>query len=148
VGNHLRIGVRAKRHPFGLQFFPQAAVVLDDAVLHHGHPRGTIKMRMGIALFRLAVGGPAGVTNAALTSGTNRFKAGGEVHQLALGAQAAQITCSINGGNAGGVVTAVLQLTQPFQKQRRCFARTDYRNDAAHGAGNNKKARASRALSL
>ena len=40
---------------------------------------------MGIALFRFAVGGPAGVANAALPGSALGFKTGSEIAQLALG---------------------------------------------------------------
>jgi len=138
-------GVRAEHHPLRLQLLTQDAVVLDDAVLHHRHPAGAVEVRVGVALLRLAVGGPAGVADAAQTGSPVGFKALREVHQLALGAQAAQPSRSIplsglHRGDAGGVVAAIFELPQPFQQQRRRFSRADHRNDAAH-----KKTRRSRA---
>ena len=45
-----------------LQLLAQFAKILDDAVVDHGDAFG--RMRMGVVLGRLAVGGPAGVTDA------------------------------------------------------------------------------------
>ena len=55
-----------EHHALGLQLFAQGAVVLDDSVLHHRHAVGAIEVRVGVAFFRLAMGGPAGVADAAL----------------------------------------------------------------------------------
>ena len=45
-----------------LQLLAQFAKILDDAVVDHGDPGGC--MRMGVVLVRLAVRGPAGMTDA------------------------------------------------------------------------------------
>lgn len=132
VGDHLGVGLREKHHPFGLQLLAQAAEVLDDAVLHHRHLAGTIQVGMGIAFLRFAVGGPTGVADAAEPPGPLLLVAAGEVDQLALGPQASELTPG-HGGQAGGVVAAVLQLTQALKQQRSRLAGTDHRDDAAHG---------------
>ena len=89
-------------------------------------------MGVGIALLRLAVGGPTGVADAALAGGTLGLVTGREVDQFALCLQAAEGAGRIHRGNPGGVVAAVFQLAQALQQQRRRFPRTDQRNDAAH----------------
>ena len=66
-------------------------MVLNDSVLHHRHRAIAAAVRVGIALFRFAVGGPAGVADAALPGRSLCFKTSGEVAQLALGPQAGQL---------------------------------------------------------
>ena len=58
-------GQDAEHHPFRLQLLPQGAVILDDHVLHDRHTAGAIEVRVGVAFLRLAMGGPAGVADAA-----------------------------------------------------------------------------------
>jgi hypothetical protein len=110
VGDHLGVRVRAEHHPLRLQVLAQAAEVFDDAVLHHRQPAGAIQVGVCVALLRLAVGGPAGVADAALARGTGGLKPAGEVHQLAFRLEAAELACSVHGGDAGRVVAAVFQL--------------------------------------
>jgi len=103
-------GQDAEHHAFRLQLFPQGAVVLDDSVLHHRHPARPIEVGMGVAFLRLAVRGPAGVADAALPRSTSRLKALGEVDQLALGPQAAQLpqTSSSRGAASREPITATM----------------------------------------
>ena len=137
VRNHLGVGLGTEHDTLGLQLLAQNPVVLDDAVLHHRHPARAIEVGMGVALLRLAVGGPAGVTDAAQARGAGGLEALAEIDELALGPQAVQATGGsagrhLNGGDASGVVAAVFQLAQALQQQRRRLARADHRNDAAH----------------
>ena len=74
MGNHLDVRVRAEHHPLRLQVLAQAAEVFDDAVLHDRQAAGTIQAGMGVALLRLAVGGPAGVADAALPRASAPFQ--------------------------------------------------------------------------
>ena len=90
MGDHLGVRLGAEQHPFGLQLLPQAAVVLDDAVLHHRQLAASIEVGVGVALFRLAVGGPAGMADAAVARGALGLKAGREIDQLALGLEAVE----------------------------------------------------------
>ena len=39
-------------------------MVLDDPVVHQGHPARAVEMRMRVVLRRVAVGGPPGVADA------------------------------------------------------------------------------------
>ena len=101
VRNDLGVGVRAEDHTGGLELLAQAPVVLDDPVLHHREAAWTVEVRVGVALLRLAVGRPAGVTDAALPLGPLGLKTGREVRELALSAQTGQPCISSNCGNAG-----------------------------------------------
>ena len=92
---------------------------------------------MSIALFRFAVGGPAGVANAALPRRALSFKTISEIAQLALGTQTGQLPLGCHRGDPSGVVTAVFQLPQALQELRRRFSGAHQGNDSAH----TKKAR-------
>jgi len=93
--DHLRIRIGAEHNLFRLQLFPQRAVVLDDSVLHHRHPARAIQVRVRVAFLRLVVGGRAGVADAALARRAAGCKAMGEVDQLALGPQTAQLPLAV-----------------------------------------------------
>ena len=137
VRNHLGVGFRLEHHPRSLQLLPQSTVVLNDSVLHHRQRAIAAAVRMGIALFRFAMGGPAGVANAALPGSALGFKTGRQVPELALGPKTGQLALTSHRGNPSGVVTAVLQLPQTLQELRRRFSGTHQGNDSAH----TKKAR-------
>ena len=92
---------------------------------------------MGIALFWFAVGGPAGVANAALPGGTLGFKTSSEIAQLALGPQTGQLPMSGHCGDPSRVVTAVLKLPETLQELGCRFSGAHQCNDSAH----TKKAR-------
>ena len=136
MGNDLGVRVRAEDHTLGLELLTQASVVLDDPVLHHGQTTGTIEVGVGIAFFRLAVGRPTGVANAALPLGPLRLKTSREVGELAFSAQTGQAGLVRHRGDAGGVIAPVFELTQTLQQERCRLARTNHRNDAAHSAWN------------
>ena len=91
-------------------------MVLDDSVLHHSNPPRTIAMGMGVVLLGLAMGRPAGMTDTAVPRSPVLVHPSSEVDQLPLGTHAMESTI-FNGGNTGGVVTAIFQLTQTFKQQ-------------------------------
>ena len=70
---------------------------------------------MGIALFRFAMGSPAGVANAALPRGALGFKTAVRLRSLPLARKQVSCPCA-HRGNASGVVTAVLQLPEALQE--------------------------------
>ena len=65
-------------------------MVFDDAVLHHRHTAIAATVGMGVALFRLAMGGPAGVADAALSWSPLLVETSREIDELSLGSQAVQ----------------------------------------------------------
>ncbi|MNR08552.1 hypothetical protein D3C85_1247160 [compost metagenome] len=65
VSDDFGVGVRGEHITQGLELFTQGFVVFDDAVVHHRQVTG--EMRVGIALARRTVGGPARVGNAQAT---------------------------------------------------------------------------------
>jgi hypothetical protein len=64
VHRHLGVGVAGELNPGGLEFGTQCGVVLDDPVVHDRELAGGVAVRMGVAIGRAAMGGPAGVTDA------------------------------------------------------------------------------------
>jgi hypothetical protein len=64
VGQHLGVGLAGEHDAGALQELAQHGVVLDDAVVHHRQAPGTVDVRVGVDLARLAVGRPAGVGDA------------------------------------------------------------------------------------
>ena len=156
VGNHLGVGVGTEHDAAGLKLLPEAAMVLDDAVLDHRQTAAAIEMGMGVALLRLAMGGPAGMADAAVARGPLGLVTGREIDQLPLGPEAVQQAFRaarirgwapstqpastaatsygdrLHGGDAGRVIAAVFQLAQPFQQLGSHLPRSDQGNDAAH----------------
>src|SRR3546814_5250102 len=59
---HLGIGLALELVAARDQLLADLAIILDNAVVHHGDPFGG--MRMGIGLVRRAMGGPAGMSDA------------------------------------------------------------------------------------
>ena len=109
VGNHLGVGVGTELNPLRLQLLPQQAMVFDDAVLNHRQLAASIQVGMGVALLRFAMGGPAGVTDAAVSRGSFGLEAGREIHELAFGFQAVK-ACPIHSGDSSRVVAPILEL--------------------------------------
>ena len=64
----------AKTRAIGLELGPQRAIVLDDAVVHHGDPARLVRMR--VALGRRAVRRPAGMADARHGRGSDPAPAG------------------------------------------------------------------------
>ena len=64
VGRALGVGVAGELDPARLELGPQPGEVLDDAVVDHGEAAGRGAVRVGVAVGRAAVGGPAGVPDA------------------------------------------------------------------------------------
>ena len=108
------LGVEDLAEPF--QLLPQLAEVLDDAVVHDRDPVG--RVRMGVALGRPAVGGPAGVADADGAGDRRLAEAGLEVDELALGAAALDPAVD-QGGDAGGVIAAIFQALQRLDQAGR-----------------------------
>ena len=77
MGQHLGVGLAGELVALALEHGAQLVVVFDDAVVHHGHAAGTLRVRgvgvlpramaevrVGVVHGRRAVGGPAGVGDA------------------------------------------------------------------------------------
>jgi hypothetical protein len=64
VHGGLAVGVAGELDPGGLELGAQGREVLDDAVVDDGDLARRVAMRVGVAVRRAAVGGPAGVAHA------------------------------------------------------------------------------------
>ena len=105
--------------------------VLDDAVVDDRGDAAAIDVRVRVLLARPAMGRPARVTDPGVPGGTLRGDDGGEVVELAFGAQDLQRAVALH-GDARGVVAAILEATEPVHEERKRFARPDVAYDPAH----------------
>ena len=115
--NDLGVRLGLEDHASGLEGITQIAMVLDDAVLNDRDRTVLTQVRMRIAFFGFAVGGPAGVADSTAARRTLGINAGFQIDQLAPCLQAAELTRCIHRCNSGGVVAAVFQLSQAFKQQ-------------------------------
>ena len=106
-------------------------VVLDDAVVDDDDIAGAVEMRVRVVVGGLAVGGPAGVADAAAAMGIRAFEAGAERAELA-GALGDTDLLAIERGDAGAVVSAVFEALEAIEEDRRGIALTGVADDASH----------------
>ncbi len=109
LGDSFGVGLGLEFLAGRFEFHAQFCVVLDDAVVHDGHARGAVRVR--VALGRRAVRRPARVTDAGGAGQRRAIQCGGEVAELALGAAALDVAVHQR-GDAGAVIAAVLQTAQ------------------------------------
>ena len=100
------IGLAREVRALLFQRLAQFAEILDDAVVHHGDALG--RMWMGIVLGRLAVRGPARVTDAGITGEWLGKQPRFQVLELALGSAAFETTV-IERGHARRIVAAIFE---------------------------------------
>ncbi len=117
-------GVTA-RHELALQL----GEILDDAVMDDGDPPAHV--RMGIALVGLAMGRPARVADADLADQRAALEQRAQIDQLAFGAPPVDRPVD-HGRDAGGIVSAIFQPTQPVDQKRRDVSLADDTYDPAH----------------
>ena len=130
MGDDLGIGLRLEDVAVGLELGAQIAEILDDAVVDDRKLRG--RMRMGIGLVGLAMGRPAGVTDA--DQAFERFvrQADLEVLELALCTAAGELA-GFQRRDAGGIIAAIFEPPQSLDDLHRdCFLAQNP-DDAAHG---------------
>ncbi len=111
------VGIDQMRHHFGVglaiefrallfQHQAQFAKILDDAVVDHRDVVGGV--RMGVVLVRLAVGGPAGVSDPGMAGERFGPQPGFEVFQFAFGAAAVEMV-AFQRGDTGGIIAAIFK---------------------------------------
>ena len=133
VRRHLGVGVGGHLDALGLEALAQLGEVLDDPVVHERDAALAAEVRVGVAVGRRAVRGPAGVADA---GGHLRQRGVGdgllEVGQLA-GLLVGQQRPVEHERDPGGVVAAVLEPSQALDHHvlRRLLA--DVAHDSAHG---------------
>ena len=126
----LRVGLRLGQVAVLGEVGEQLAEILDDAVVDHRDLVG--RVRMGIALGRRAVGGPARVADADHAVERLDAQLCREIAELALGA-AARDLAALERRDAGAVIAAILEPLQRIDQARRDRFDPDDPDDAAHG---------------
>ena len=130
VGDDLGVGLRTEDGTACDELVAQRAKVLDDAVPDHRD--GPRHVRVGVALARLAVGCPARVSDAERAGERHVAQRALEVHELALGADHAELR-ALEDRDAGGIVTAVLQAPQAVHDHvLRAVTVSDVADDSTH----------------
>ena len=128
--DQFRVRVGLDRPTVGFELTPQLTIVFDDAVVHD-HDRARA-LGMCVALGRLAMRGPTGVTNANAAFDRCGADFAFEVVELAFGT--ADIDhVAVKDRDACRVVAAVLEPTQPVDQDVRCISfAPDIANDSTH----------------
>src|ERR1044071_9811757 len=129
MSDDLGVGLGAEMSAAFGQLLLELEIVFDDAVVHDDDVAGA--MRMGVALRRPAVGGPARVADAHRAGHRRAAQHRFQIAELAFAAADRHLAVAEN-RDAGGVVAAVFELAQAFQYKRRCFPLPDISDDAAH----------------
>jgi hypothetical protein len=126
VGNDFGVGIGGEHVALGGQFLLDLREVLDDAVMHHRQACGNV--RVGIALARHAVRGPARVGDAGV--GREALGGLGQFDDAADAAQALEVR--IEYCQTGRVVTAIFEAGESFDQDEDDILAGDGRDDAAH----------------
>ena len=106
MGDDLGIGIGPECGPLALQFLPQLAKILDDAVVNHGQTIGSMRVR--IAFGGTAVGGPARVPDPDGSPERLALQSGLQIAQLALGTPARQLS-AFQRRHPGRIVATIFQ---------------------------------------
>jgi hypothetical protein len=132
VGDDLGIGLGDEGVAFFRQLTLQFQVVFDDAVMHHHDAPGAVPMGMGVFFGWPAMRRPAGVADAI---GAVQRMLPDHLFQVAqLARRAAQFQPMSRGphGDAGRVISPVLQPSQAFKNDRDYVFRADISHDSTH----------------
>ncbi len=134
--DRLAVGLADELDARALELGTQRCEILDDAVVHNGDAAGGVGVRVGVAVIRRAVGGPAGMPHAgAARERAGRQFAGNELVEVLDAAGLLgdlQLTVA-DDRDAGGVVAAVFQASQALDDHIQGGAGSDVSDDAAHG---------------
>ena len=129
--HRLGVGLGLERVALGGELLAQLLEVLDDAVVHDGD--ALVHVRVGVALDRLAVRGPARVADAGAALQGLVGEPQLQVLELALGAPAIEVAV-LDGGDAGRVVAAIFEPPQRVDEIARHRPSAKNADDAAHAA--------------
>ena len=111
----------------------QRRIVLDDAVVDDGDLPGAVHMRMGVGVRRTPVGRPARVSHADRPGEAFAVaQALRQARQLPLGFRTGQHAGSVDDGDPGAVVAAVLEAPERIENDGNAIALTDVSYDPAH----------------
>ncbi len=129
VQHRLGVGLGLKGVALGAELVAQLLKVLDDAVVHDGN--AIVHVRVGVALHRLAVRRPARMAEARAALQGMVGKPQLQVLELALGAAPIEMAV-LDGGNARGVVAAILEPAQRVDDLARHRLLPENADDATH----------------
>src|SRR5262249_19335936 len=124
----LGVGIAAELRAVLRQFLAQLTEVLDDAIMHDREPVG--RVRVGIGLVWLAVGGPAGMADA---DGAGEWFAREprlQVLELAFGAPTRELP-AFERSDAGGGITAIFEALERVDELVRNRLAAENPNDPA-----------------
>ncbi len=135
MGEHLGVGVGREQVAAVAEPGRQLAPVLDDPVVDDGHPAAAVEVGVGVLLGRVTVGGPAGVAD------PGRHPGGGVLDDLAevleragpRGRAGPVEVAAVVEGDAGRVVSPVLEPLQAVEQEIEDAVVTRGSDDAAHG---------------
>ena len=135
VHGDLGVGVAGELDAVGLQLLAQRGEVLDDPVVDDRDLARGVAVRVGVAVGRPAVGGPAGVAEAGAARearGIGLGQRGFEVGQPAGAPAHGQAAVAVEQGDAGRVVAAVLHPAQRVDDDAASGPRADVADDSTH----------------
>ena len=131
----LGIGLALKVVAAALQLLAQLGKVLDDAVVDDGDTTVATGVGMGINDGRFAVGGPAGVTNAAGSVAVDVGKLALQARDLAHATDDVEVrrgTLAHLERDARGVIAAILHTLEARDQDVLCNIRAGVADDSAH----------------
>src|SRR5208337_5695629 len=116
----------------GDQLFLEREIVFDNAVVHHHNLAGAVAMGMGVFFSGAAMRGPAGVSDA--VGAVERLEADDffQIAQLAFGAADLQAFAVSGYRDSGGVVAAILQLSEALNDDGDDLLLAHISDNAAH----------------
>ncbi len=133
LGYHLRVRVGGEDHAQLLQVFLDLQIVFDDAVVHQSDGTVLADMGMGVDVVGLAVGSPAGVSDAKAA-----VQIGAAVDHIAEHLQPALALFHLETmlfrahGHTGRVIAPVFHPGQAVQQDRRRLLPSHISNNSAH----------------
>ena len=127
--------------PLAMRAFFQLEIVFDDAVVDDDEGAGAVAVGVGVFFGGAAVGGPAGVADAVGAVDGVFGEDVGEVAELAGGSAELEGVAAAGDGDAGGVVSAVLEAGEAFHDDGDAGLRTDVTDDSTHEESIEERAR-------
>ncbi len=127
--HHFGVGLADEFGAVLFQLLAQLAIILDDAVVHHRHLLGGMRMR--VVLGRAAMRRPAGVTDADDAGERLLEQALFQIFQFAFGAPAREQP-ALKRGDARGVIAAIFEPLQRIDQLVRDGLTAENPDDPAH----------------
>ena len=133
MGDDLGVGFGLEDVALGDEGVLEREIVFDDAVVDDDEGARAVAVGGGVFFGGAAVSGPAGVADAEGAVDGRVVDDGFEVAELAGGAAEFEAGGASGYGDAGGVVTAVLEAAKTFNDDGDDRLRTNVSNDSTHG---------------